>query len=457
VVQLCQHCIVWLAQHGNPRLANFSMSSSTLVGYSSGEEEEQKRQADANYEAVNMDMSEEEGSDNNSSGHVFASKDDYKAFKKQSDKEPPAGSSSTDARQSVQSEYGGGGQAVGKKQPNDKSHSSNEDHKDNEDSEQKYFEDLKKQQERERHEVEKKKQNSRSPDRRRRESSDDDSRQNRRRHHQHGRDDRHRHKNRRSRSRSREKHHPHRDRRKPTDDRYSKHTSNSGSRGSSSSRADQDRHDARNRKLQSLGLVGPSSTTATGEGATYESQLEKVKEITGVDVPKYYNPSVINPLRYAEQIKKRQMLWSKKTPTSGDSSESAAIPEPEQPQQPPPDQQQPNEASFNKWETTNFGNDQANEKFRRLMGIKSGGAQGRPSAATSSHTSVPPSAVTNQNTAKLFADQEEQYERARAITHTKRGLGLGFAGGLLLNPPQTAIQEDSPTILAKKTLSFGKK
>jgi Pin2-interacting protein X1 len=89
---------------------------------------------------------------------------------------------------------------------------------------------------------------------------------------------------------------------------------------------------------------------------------------------------------------------------------------------------EPNElslgSSFNKWETANLGDDQANEKFRRMMGIKSGGAQDKVTTGTSG---AQYSAVTNQNTAKMFADQEEHFERARAITHTKRGKGLGFA------------------------------
>lgn len=33
--------------------------------------------------------------------------------------------------------------------------------------------------------------------------------------------------------------------------------------------------------------------------------------MTGVEVPKYYNPAAVNPLKYAEQIKKRKLLWSK--------------------------------------------------------------------------------------------------------------------------------------------------
>lgn len=33
--------------------------------------------------------------------------------------------------------------------------------------------------------------------------------------------------------------------------------------------------------------------------------------MTGVKVPEYYNMAAVNPLKYAEQMKKRKMLWSK--------------------------------------------------------------------------------------------------------------------------------------------------
>merc|ERR1712116_77662 len=39
--------------------------------------------------------------------------------------------------------------------------------------------------------------------------------------------------------------------------------------------------------------------------------------------------------------------------------------------QQPQAQEQPVKTSWNKWETTNFGDGEKNEKFRRLMGIKS--------------------------------------------------------------------------------------
>ena len=28
-------------------------------------------------------------------------------------------------------------------------------------------------------------------------------------------------------------------------------------------------------------------------------------------MPKYYNPAAVNPLKYAEQVQKRKLLWSK--------------------------------------------------------------------------------------------------------------------------------------------------
>jgi len=33
--------------------------------------------------------------------------------------------------------------------------------------------------------------------------------------------------------------------------------------------------------------------------------------LTGVAVPSYYNIAAVNPVKYAEQLKKRKMLWSK--------------------------------------------------------------------------------------------------------------------------------------------------
>jgi len=192
-----------------------------------------------------------------------------------------------------------------------------------------------------------------------------------------------------------------------------------------------------------------------------EAQLAHVKAVTGVELPKYYNPTAINPLKYAEQIKKRQMLWGAKksegTETPAASEEKTNPPDAEQQsssvQKPPPptqkqpqQQQQPSQqpslvaGSYNKWETTNFGNSQTNEKFRRLMGIKGGAAPPVEEESTAT--------VTNVEVQKLFADQEMEYERARAITHTQRGLGLGFASA-------PAAFKTDPNVTAPKPSTAG--
>lgn len=69
---------------------------------------------------------------------------------------------------------------------------------------------------------------------------------------------------------------------------------------------------------------------------------------TGIELPGYYNPGAINPVKYADQVQKRKLLWgNKKT-----EQEQAA-----------------------KWETAKFSQDsdgRVASKFMRLMGIKDG-------------------------------------------------------------------------------------
>jgi hypothetical protein len=301
----------------------------------------------------------------------------------------------------------------------------------------------------------------------------------------------------------------------------------------------------RNRKLEAMGIA---TTAAAAQMAGGESQAAIVKEMTGVELPKYYNASVINPLKYADQVLKKQRLWGNKnvdpcampsssslsmafTAASSCSSAAAAAGEPEEQSKSklpagvilPPNKSRipsnsPFKQSFNKWEKTNFGDNAANEKFRsviiphshassfvckpcqkwrcqadifgigyrsnkilklwschffffakntvqhfynlpqitwikknvhkllcpffcrdcehhsllslrRLMGIKNPA----PATAAPSDGGGPEdggddlsSVGTAEKTKALFSAQEEQYERARAITHTAKGLGLGF-------------------------------
>ncbi len=43
-----------------------------------------------------------------------------------------------------------------------------------------------------------------------------------------------------------------------------------------------------------------------------QSQMEAAQQQTGVALPAFYNPQAINPMRIAQQMQKRKLLWSKK-------------------------------------------------------------------------------------------------------------------------------------------------
>nr|CAG4638879.1 EOG090X0LFN [Cyclestheria hislopi] len=125
--------------------------------------------------------------------------------------------------------------------------------------------------------------------------------------------------------------------------------------------------------------------------------------MTGVSLPAFYNPGIVNPLKYAEQIQKRKLLWSNK------------------------DKKDPPSTS-KMWESTAFSQDQDGKmtaKFKRLMGIKQA-----TDGAGSSQMAGPSEAVdVLKKQQELFATLDQQYEVARAATHTQRGVGLGFSSG----------------------------
>ncbi|KAL4646608.1 arginine/serine-rich coiled-coil protein 2-like [Arapaima gigas] len=117
---------------------------------------------------------------------------------------------------------------------------------------------------------------------------------------------------------------------------------------------------------------------------------------TGIAVPSYYNPSAVNPVKFAEQEKKRKMLWQGKK--EGDKSQTAEL-----------------------WEKLNFGNKDQNVKFRKLMGIKS--EEESSDAALLNDEGL----KTLQQQEEMFRNLDVQYEMARSQTHTQRGMGLGFS------------------------------
>uniref|UniRef100_A0A8D0H2E3 Arginine/serine-rich coiled-coil protein 2 n=1 Tax=Sphenodon punctatus TaxID=8508 RepID=A0A8D0H2E3_SPHPU len=119
---------------------------------------------------------------------------------------------------------------------------------------------------------------------------------------------------------------------------------------------------------------------------------------TGIAVPSYYNPAAVNPMKFAEQEKKRKMLWQGKK--EGDKSQSAEI-----------------------WEKLNFGNKDQNVKFRKLMGIKNEEEAGCSSVDEESYKTL-------KQQEEVFRNLDAQYEMARSQTHTQRGMGLGFTSSM---------------------------
>ncbi|KAI5091375.1 arginine/serine-rich coiled-coil protein 2 [Silurus meridionalis] len=117
---------------------------------------------------------------------------------------------------------------------------------------------------------------------------------------------------------------------------------------------------------------------------------------TGIAVPSYYNPSAVNPMKFAEQEKKRKLLWQGKKEGVRDKSQTAEL-----------------------WEKLNFGNKDQNVKFRKLMGIKA------DEESTSGHLNEE-GIKTLQQQEEMFRNLDVQYEMARSQTHTQRGMGLGF-------------------------------
>ena len=286
------------------------------------------------YDNVNMDMSD---GDSDSDSDMFANKAEYAAFKQHFNNKATAKTSSATAGEyggdvvEEESEYGGGTNkisTVGDKfghheeltRPDNVSNSKqsvmNVGEKKVERKPMLYGEDKKfperRSKSRERHQRSKDRRRSGSREDRRRRSRDRDRR--------------------RSRSRS-----PYR-----------------GGKGRDHRHGRQRDHDRRHRDRE--------------EGArNHEEQVRKAREM-GVEMPKYMKPGAVNPLSYAEQMQKRKALWAKPAaassppPTEEESRKEAAA---QFVTQPSNTDQASGGGSYNNWESTNFGNDKVNEKFRR--------------------------------------------------------------------------------------------
>ena len=368
-----------------------------------------ERRAGDNYDEVNMDMSDSESSDN----EMFANKLEYEAFKKHfsskssSNTAPAASAGSTGeyggAPEEPSSEYGGGSDrisVVGSKlssaaggvsqQPGAEQRTSMPLGQKKVERRPMLYGDTKKEKspdrDRQRSRSRGKRSRSRSDDRKRRSNSRD---------------------NRRRRSRSRNR----RRSRSPNRD-VGRHRDRGG--------WGRDRGRDRRREREEEGVKN------------HEDQLRKAKEM-GVEMPKYIKPGAVNPLSYASQIQKRKQLWAKPASAAPSPAVEEESKEREVTNTPAAGKQG---GSYNNWESTNFGNDKVNEKFRRLMGIKGGADPPKQSQAGGSQA--------DQSYNKIMNDLDRNYEAARQQTHRNRGIGLGFSDSAQYQPQGPVDQPPPP-------------
>lgn len=109
-----------------------------------------------------------------------------------------------------------------------------------------------------------------------------------------------------------------------------------------------------------------------------------------------FTSSVLTNAKYTEQMQKKKLIWGAKK--AG-----------------------PEVSTNNKWEAAKFSQDsdgKVQSKFLRLMGMK-----GAPPAPPAAPETEDPSV---QKREQMFSSMEQQYEIARQVTHTMRGVGLGF-------------------------------
>ncbi|XP_076367274.1 uncharacterized protein LOC143255457 [Tachypleus tridentatus] len=132
----------------------------------------------------------------------------------------------------------------------------------------------------------------------------------------------------------------------------------------------------------------------------------KAQALTGISLPKYYNPAAVNPLKYAEQQQKRKLLWQANKEKDKAPASSAV------------------------WEKLSFSQDQDGKmtaKFRKLMGIKEEGGESGCSESVEGKPQPQTEDEALKQQESLFRDLDQQYEIARMSTHTHRGVGLGYS------------------------------
>ncbi|GAB1862989.1 Arginine/serine-rich coiled-coil protein 2 [Camponotus japonicus] len=376
-----------------------------------GQEEANRRASDANYDPVQMDMSEESNNNNlsreSSSERANSPSVAQSTFGSRTESSRALSSPSDQRRAdhenhtSSKDDYRRGDRSDRSRHTSDKS---------------RRYDDR-----RQRDSNSSRDRKSRDDDKRKTSSSKDEKSDDRERsdkdHHYRGDDRRDRNRDRNERDRRRDRSDRERDRRHSRDDRskdrhrdersnYHKEKDRTRSRSRSRDRAPPPpfrmmsyREEKGRNKLAQLEKLGIELKPLEGGGDLMTSGGMQSEQ-------NYYNPlATATQGKYAEQIQKRKLLWANKSKQDDGKSASTTG------------------ATANTWMGTTFTHDQdgkVSAKFKRLMGIKGD----LPSAPT---VGAKPDILKKQE--EMFNNMEQQYEVARATTHTQRGVGLGYATG----------------------------
>ncbi|XP_017754272.1 PREDICTED: arginine/serine-rich coiled-coil protein 2 isoform X3 [Eufriesea mexicana] len=374
-----------------------------------------KRASDANYDPVQMDMSEE-SNNNNSSRESSSERAHSPAAQSKIDSSRTLPSLSDQRRSDHENhtanskdEHKRGDRSDRSRHMSDKGRrSSYDDRRQRESSHRDRDIKRSRDDERKSRDDDKKKEKS-SLGSSRDEKNDDREKNDKDHHYRDDRRDRNRDRNdrdrRRDRDRDRDRRHARDDRSKDRyrDDRTSYHKEKDRTRSRSRSRDRAPppfrtmsyREEKGRNKLAQLEKLGIELKAPEGDTGTPGIQNEQ----------NYYNPlTTATQGKYAEQIQKRKLLWANKSKQDEGKTSTAA-------------------STANTWVGTTFTHDQDGKvtaKFKRLMGIKD-------DLPTTPAAGAKPDILKKQE--EMFNNMEQQYEVARATTHTQRGVGLGYATG----------------------------
>ena len=71
---------------------------------------------------------------------------------------------------------------------------------------------------------------------------------------------------------------------------------------------------ADNKMNQSVAATSAAVQAAAQQ--VLQNRVAEAQQVTGVTLPSFYNPAAVNPMKYAQQIQKRKLLWSNKVNNS---------------------------------------------------------------------------------------------------------------------------------------------